>query len=170
MDVYLQLGAGMMAHCEHLVGEWRGGTVVLSPRDLKPEQLRRTANTINGLSRGHVLLDPQFFLPHSDHEKLRSHAYWPEQYQTNVFWQGPELNDLLANLRDLNRSLASRDFILPRLLAAQVTEDWLETERSVLAEAESLNVDLPLIATIALSTDACRDDEQISLLLEAGEG
>ncbi len=39
MNLYLQLGHGMMEHCRHLISRWGGGTVILSPRDLSPDQL-----------------------------------------------------------------------------------------------------------------------------------
>ncbi len=40
MELYLQFGYGMMQHCRHLISNWGGGTVVLSPRDMNDRQLR----------------------------------------------------------------------------------------------------------------------------------
>src|SRR5215217_5776435 len=77
MELYLQFGYGMMQHCRHLIADWGGGTVVLSPRDMSDRQLRTLSSEITDLPGGRVLLDPQFYLPHADHERLRSHDYWP---------------------------------------------------------------------------------------------
>lgn len=170
MDLYLQFGYGMMEHCRHLIGEWGGGTVVLSPRDLTNDQLSRLAATINGLENGHVLLDPQFYLPHSDHERLCSHGFWPDEYDTNVFWQGPALNSLLTKLQALNVSLCTESFILPGLLARNIEDSWLEVQRAINAEAQSMYPELPLIQTIALSDEAIRDQNQIGNLIEAAAG
>jgi len=146
MELYLQFGYGMMEHCRHLLSEWGGGTAVLSPRDLSAEQLQRLSSTITKLPNGRVLLDPQFYVPHTDHERLCSHDYWPSDYATGAFWQGPALTDLLTRLRDLNSTL--------------------EVQRATLEEANALSCDLPLIVTIALSADATRNQEQVAVLLE----
>jgi len=169
MELYLQFGHGMMDHSRHLLDRWEGGTVVLSPRDLTDEQLSRLSGEIRRIKDGHVLFDPQFYLPHADHERLCSHEYWPNDYDTNVFWQGPALNQLLTNLHALNRRLRCRDFILPGLLAAQVDDDWLETQRAILEEALSLGDTVPLLCTVALAADTARDQHQIATLLEAAE-
>ena len=166
MELYLQFGYGMMEHCRHLISEWGGGTVVLSPRDLSGEQLSRLSATITELPSGQVLLDPQFYLPHADHERLCSHDYWPDAYETGAFWQGPALTDLLTRLRDLNQSLGTRAFILPGLLALSINADWLEIQQAILEEANAVHTDLPRIATIALAADAVTNQEQIALLLE----
>jgi hypothetical protein len=166
MELYLQFGYGMMEHCRHLISAWGGGTAVLSPRDLNDDQLARLASDITAISNGRVLLDPQFYLPHADHERLCSHSYWPSDYQTGTFWQGPALTALLTNLRDLNESLNTRAFILPGLLATSVNADWLEVQRAILEEANALTTSVPLISTIALSADAARNQDEVALLLE----
>lgn len=166
MELYLQFGYGMMEHCRHLISEWGGGTVVLSPRDLNGDQLERLSSSIQKLSNSHTLLDPQLYLPHADHERLCSHAYWPSDYATGTFWQGSELTNLLTQLLDLNQTLETRAFILPGLLASGINPDWLETQRAILEEANALATDLPLVATIALSADATRNQDEVALLLE----
>ena len=169
MEMYLQFGYGMMEHCRTLLGAWNGGTAILSPRDLNSEQLERMARSINDLPDSHALLDPQFYLPHADYERLCAHDYWPTGYQTGVFWQGPPLTDLLTRLYTLNQQLGSRGFILPGMLAGAVNDDWLETQRAVVAEAQAIQPKLPLIMTIALSEEAVRDENQVARLLEHSE-
>jgi hypothetical protein len=98
MEFFLQFGYGMMEHCRSLIREWGGGTVILSPRDLTDEQLRRLSRELRSLG-GKVLLDPQFYLPHADHQRLCSHSYWPNDYESMGFWSGPELNKLVSDIR-----------------------------------------------------------------------
>src|ERR1039458_7973666 len=123
VELQLQFGYGMMEHCRTLLNLWQGGTVILSPRDLTDEQLGRFSASIRDIQDARLLLDPQFYLPHADNERLCSHAYWPAEYQTGTFWQGPPLRTLLERLRDLNRRLETSSFLLPGMLAAQVDED-----------------------------------------------
>jgi len=169
MELYLQLGFGMMEHCRHLLSKWKGGTVILSPRDMDDSQLSNLASDITNISNGKILLDPQFYLPHSDHERLCSHSFWPSDYDTNVFWQGSALKKLLENLFKLNQKLGCKDIILPGLLATSVDDSWLETQRAFLEEATSLKQSLRLYSTIALSADVTRDQNQITTILEVAE-
>lgn len=169
MDLYLQFGYGMMGHCCRLVEQWVGGTVILSPRDLEPDQLPRLASEVRSLSGGAVLLDPQLYLPHSDHERLRRHDYWPRDYETTAFWQGPALSAFVNELVGLNVGLQCREFILPGLLTSDADDLWLSTQRSMINEAASRGTGLPLLTTIALTADAVRNQDQIGQILEGSE-
>ena len=111
-------------------------------------------------------LDPQFYLPHSDHKRLCSHDYWPKDYETNAFWPGPAFTLLLDKLTNLNKELGCREFILPGMQAAVIDDDWLERQRAAIEEGTARSQGLPVISTIALAADAARNQDQIALLLE----
>ncbi len=167
MELSLQFGYGMMDHSRALVTAWGGGTVILSPRDLKDEQLKRLGQELRDLG-GDVLRDPQFYLPHADHERLTTHAYWPQGYQTGTFWTGAELGQLLRTLLDLNRAVGAREVILPGEYATRVDDDWLAHHAQLVEEAKATIGDrLPLRATIALSGEATRTEADIDAVLEA---
>lgn len=155
-----------MEHSRHLLHAWGGGTAILSPRDLEPEQLTRFANELLAIDNGGVLFDPQFYLPHADHDRLRRHNYWPQQYETGNFWSGSGFADLIGRLLQLNRDLRCHHFILPGLLAASVDDDWLARQTAVLEAASQIADDLPLLLTLALSSDALRSQDQIHDLLD----
>lgn len=168
MELYLQFGAGMMEHARQLVSAWGGGTVILSPRDLKSEQLVTMSNKLRKLG-GVILVDPQFYLPYADHERLRSHAYWPEDYESSLFWSGVGINHLLTDIFKLNRDLGCQEVILPGLHTATVTEDWLDRQQAIIDEAQRLNAGdaFHLIATVALGEDATSEADQIHDILDA---
>lgn len=169
MDLFLQFGYGMMDHSRSLINEWGGGTTVLSPRDLNDGQLVRLAGDL-GRSGGNVLVDPQFYLPDSDHQRLCAHEYWPGQYESVLFWSGPELANLLRKLVDLNQRLGTSKIILPGRYAAQVDDSWLAQQRAFVEEAERMGLDpTQLLATVALSGDAARNEAQIHTLLEESQ-
>jgi hypothetical protein len=169
MELYLQFGYGMMEHCRVLLDSWGGGSVILSPRDLTDDQLVRFGSAIREIPGGDIMLDPQFYLPHSDHEKLCNHAYWPTDYATTLFWQGQALSRLLDSLRDLNGRIGCSRFVLPGLFATTIDDDWGETQRAVLEEARARSDNASLISTIAISADAVRDANQIADLIERAE-
>ena len=169
MELYLQFGYGMMEHSRTLLLAWGGGTVILSPRDLTDDQLTRLGRDLANIPGARALLDPQLYLPHADHRKLCEHAYWPGDYETTLFWQGPALSKLLTDLRQLNADIGCSRFVLPGLFASVIDEDWLETQRAVLEEARALEGDESLIPTIALSADSVRNADQIATLIERAE-
>ena len=169
MELYLQFGYGMMDHSRELLTRWGAGTVVLSPRDLKPERLAGFAAEINRIDNACVLVDPQFYLPHCDHERLCSHDFWPSDYESQLFWQGPPLSELLTKLIALNSACGCEDFILPGMLATRIDDDWVGSQKAILDEAASLNPDMQLISSIALAGDVAKDQSQIATLLEETE-
>ena len=166
MELYLQFGYGMMEHSRHLLRAWGGGTVILSPRDLEPDQLQRFAGEIRAIGGGGVLFDSQFYLPHADHARLTRHNYWPQQYDTGAFWSGPGLTDLLTRLRDLNVALGCHHFVLPGLLAESIDDDWLAHHTAVLETATQVADNVPLLLTLALGSDAIRSQDQVHDLLD----
>lgn len=169
MELYLQFGYGMMEHCRVLLKSWNGGTAILSPRDLTDDQLKRMGEDIASIPQAGTLIDPQFYLPHSDYKKLCEHDYWPNDYETAAFWQGAPLSVLLRKLSKLNRDVRCKQMILPGLFATAIDDDWLATQRAVLEEASAIEKELPLIATIALSAEAVQNNAQVATLLENAE-
>lgn len=171
MDFYLQFGHGMMDMTRTFLREWGEGGVILSPRDLDPEQVARFSSQVLELG-GSLLFDPQFYLPSSDHERLTSHQYWPEDYESTGFWSGRELRQLLEKVESANLAYGCEDIILPGLFAKQADEDWLARHEDVARQATShLSTDSQhLLLTVALSSDAVRNVDQVHSILELFEG
>lgn len=167
MDVFLQLGYGMMGHCRDLATEWNEGTVILSPRDLKPEQLTKFAGELADIGAS-CLLDPQFYLPHADHERLKSHSYWPDEYESIAFWQDG-YSELLKSVHELNAALGCYELIIPGEYAVEIDDDWLHRQNSFINAATSLDSELSTFATVALSSEVIKDSNQIHGLLEESQ-
>jgi hypothetical protein len=169
MELYLQFGWGMMEHCRQLIRAWGGGTVILSPRDLTHDQLVRLGHDLRRI-HGTVLLDPQFYLPHADHERLLSHIYWPGNYDSIGFWSGPGLSRLLTRLFALNQQTGCDDIILPGLHAVTVDPDWLSRQQAIVEEGAAFGAGrYGLFATVALGEEAIRHSEQIDAVLDGAE-
>ena len=166
MQLYLQFGWGMQDHCKALLRDWGGGTVILSPRDIEPDRLPSLSKELTSL-RGRLLLDPQFYLPNSDHWRLRTHKYWPEQYQSGAFWAGAQLQTLLDKLRELNEQIVSHELILPGLYAERVDDDWLARQNATMEMASKMDLGRPALATVALSAEALLDRDQMVELRES---
>lgn len=165
MELALQFGYGMMAHSRTLLDDWGGGAVVLSPRDLGSDQLQRLSADVRRLG-GAPLLDPQFYLPHADHERLRSHSYWPGEFEPDHRLLPKEWAQLLANLTDLNTSLGCSQYVLPGILAdtPDHLDIWLDQHETLMTEAQregildrwSCLVTIALGADVGLRADSCQ--------------
>lgn len=163
MELFLQYGFGMKQMSKDLISAWGKGTVILSPRDIKPERIEQVGIGLKE-SNGKVLLDPQFYLPRSDYQCLTSYDYWPRDYDTQGF-SNANRKRMLQSLVALNNEVGSYALIVPGERAADIDDLWLDSQISLLNAAMD-STDLPLIATICLSSEAVRSNEQINALME----
>ena len=168
MDLYLQFGHGMMGHSRHLIDKWGQGTVILSPRDLEPEQLERLSRDIVGL-QGETLVDPQFYNPRATHPRLTGYNYWPEDFSTDMLTDGPALNNLLHRLKELNDNARTTKYIIPSIYCERVDDDWIATQEATIRESESVFSDKERLATICISSEVLRFEDQIEMLLNCSE-
>lgn len=168
MRLFLQFGHGMMDHSRQLIENWGEGTVILSPRDMNESQIDRLSTDI--LERkGTTLLDPQFYDPRGDHHGLVKHDYWPRDFNTSAFLSGPPLTALLDKLIKINDLAKVDKVILPGLYCERVDDDWLAVQDAIIGEAEHAITHLPRVATICLSAEVLRFEDQIEMLLNASE-
>ena len=166
MKLFLQFGFGMMKLSKELIKTWGEGTVILSPRDLEPEQLPRFSKELHRIN-GETLLDPQFYLPRSDHHRLTKHGYWPNDYETSAFPSAGQ-TEMLDRLIELNEELGTSHFIVPGLRAASIDDVWLDSQNRFY-EASTALTNKPLLVTICLSEYAIRNEDQITKLLSVCE-
>lgn len=168
MELFIQFGHGMMRMSEDLIRTWETGAVILSPRDLELEQMQRVATSVNE-NRGQTLVDPQFYMPRGDHERLTSHSFWPDDYQT-AFFDHNAMNRMLRVLKDeYNDPVATSIFILPGIYSSEVNDDWLNYHSLVINEANKLNISQSVYATFCFSNDVMQAEEQVHLALEYAE-
>lgn len=167
MQLYLQFGHGMMELSRELLTEWGGGGIILSPRDLTEDQLQRTARNARGAG-AEPLLDPQCYLRDADHHRLTSYEYWQtyQSHSTVSLLSGDGCRRLLRELGELVQRLELERHILPGILAQAVDSDWLALHEQLIEAGEQELGGEPLIATVALSPDSARSEEQVEAIVE----
>lgn len=168
MQLYLQIGAGMQGHTRTLLGRWKGGGAILSPRDLDEDQIRRLSGEV-AAAGAEAMLDPQCYVKDADHERLVGHSYWGaiKQHATGAFTGGPGTDALLAALATLAQSAGIRTHIIPACFGDPVDDLYLASQASVLSAARRHYKDGTLLATVALSSAAMRSEDQIEAVVEA---
>jgi hypothetical protein len=80
-----------------------------------------------------------------------------------------DLRELLQKIIQLNASIGCSEIILPGLYAERIDDDWLARQRLTVEEAKSLAAGKPLIATIALASEALRRDDDLDELLASAD-
>lgn len=166
MDLYLQFGYGMMGHSEHLIKKWGGGTVVLSPRDLEVNQMVNLSKKL-AKDNGTVLIDPQFYAPRANHERLISHSFWPDdEYQTSLFNTEKVRQMLLALKNDYNDVFETSYFILPATKISEIDEDWYNYNNMIVSAAGEINITQPILHTLCFSKEVLSSENQMHDALE----
>lgn len=156
----------MKEHTLSLLRAWGDGGVILSPRDIEPARLVPLAQDVHRIGR-EVLLDPQCFVHDADHERLLRHAYWTtyRSCSTDSLLNGAGTDQLVTTIAALNLALKTDRLILPGLLADPVDENWLHLQTRIVAAGHSTGK--RLLATVALSESAVRDEVQVEAIVDA---
>jgi hypothetical protein len=169
MELYLQYGWGMKEHTNTLLKKWNGGTVILSPRDIEQDKLVEYSNEFKK-NKGTILFDPQLYNPRASHDRLTNYDYWPADYSTNVLTDQRSLSSLLKKIKNINDSIDTESFILPGLYCSKAKDDWFTIQKMIINEACRIEPDKNKLATICLSSDTMRSEEQLEHILLETEG
>jgi hypothetical protein len=167
VKLYLQFGHGMMDHTVKLLEDWGDGAVILSPRDLDHGQLLKMAKRVHALGR-EVLVDPQCFLHDADHYRLVEHEYFKtyKNCSTGSILTGEGATTLIDAVALLAEEMELTQFIIPGLLATEVSDDWFAFQEPLILAAEKRLSASTRIATIALSAAAMADEAQIEAIID----
>ena len=163
MELLLQLGHGMQTMAIDLIKVWGGGTVIISPVNIKQERLLSFSNKINSVG-GKILFDPQMFYPKEGHNKLQEYDYWPQNDVSIISDLGYE--SINRELLRINNTIGSQAIIIP---GKEMEEnsfsygiDWMK--KSV--DYFSKKTDKPLCATLCLYPETIRNSNSIEYLVE----
>jgi hypothetical protein len=118
------------------------------------------------------LRDPQCYMHDADHARLTQHAYWKAYRASSTanLLSGSGARQVIAKLRELNHALEVPRHILPGLLAHPVDEDWFLIHERFIEAARHEFGGAPLIATVALSDEAIRDENQVEAVIDRAAG
>lgn len=166
MDLYLQTGHGMMAHTKELLSKWGRGTTIFSPKNMTHDQMISLSSFLNA-NNGSVMIDPQFYVPRTSQEKLFEHSFWPQNFDTNIFFNGTGVDKLIDSLlNDYILPTESTAFIVPTLYLSDISQDWNNITDIILNSIEKKNITIPKYLTICLGEDILLNDEKTHELIE----
>jgi len=166
MDLFLQTGSRMMSHNSELIAKWGSGTVILSPKNMTIEQMQAHAEKI-AKKNGSVIIDPQFYIPRTKNERIINHPYWPQNYQTGVFFSGTGIKKLMDDLISLYiEPMRASVFIIPTLFLKDIEDDWNRCTETTINELYNRALEIPKYCTLCISNTLLQDETKIHDLLE----
>jgi len=165
MDLYLQLGHGMMGYCKEFISQWGEGTVILSPRDLTEKQTKKFATDINKIN-GKTLFDPQYYNPRADHHKLTKWSHWLNEFETSQFSDNTYLEDKFNSIKEINDYCNTEAYIIPASMCDEVDRFWIDKQELFLDKAGSYFNDKEKYITLPLSFDVITDEKSIEKLID----
>lgn len=167
MDLYLQIGHGMMAHCYELVQKWGEGTAIISPKNMNHDQILSFSSKIRDYG-GSILIDPQFYIPRTSHENLQNHDFWPNSFDTSTFFSGNGINKMIDKfINDYVLPSSSSGLIVPSLyLDDEADTDWDSINTLILNSIERHNLSIPKYFTLCIGVNILKSEEKTHALLE----
>lgn len=154
-----------MALSKELIEKWGGGTVILSPRDLKRAQMLKFSNELKRIN-GKLVLDPQFYLPRANHQKLTAHSFWPNNFNTVSFTRDGVSRMLQTIKNDYIDPLDVEFFITPSMFSSDIDDDWYNLHELLIDNTLRIIENRDIYHTLSLSSDLLRDEGKIHTLLE----
>lgn len=112
MELYLQMGHGMQAMSLEMIKNWGGGKVIISPVNIKRNELQPFSEKIAKLG-GEVLFDPQMFYPKDGHDKLTQYEYWPDAGISIDPQRSAQ--EIMRPLLKINKEINAKSIILPNM-------------------------------------------------------
>jgi len=168
MDLYLQFGHGMMGYCKELIGNWKEGTVILSPRDLTEDQTKKFSKDIISIN-GQTLFDPQYYNPRADHHRLTGWSHWLNDYDTMQISDKTYIEDRLNKIKNINDYCSTSAYIIPSMLCEAVDRHWIGLQNSFIDVASKVFTDKDRYSTLALSFDVLTDEKSIEHIIDISQ-
>ena len=123
MKLYFQYGYGMKKIVTDLSKDWGKSTVILSPRDIAPEQLIKWRKDFEK-ANVKTLFDPQCYFPKSQHKGLQKYDYVDSSLVTNIENNTSKEEEIIKSVLNYNEISGCEEFIIPSVML-QYDEQWM---------------------------------------------
>jgi len=169
MELFLQFGYGMKSLAIDLSKEWGNTNVILSPRDITPQQLRKWSKDFEKANVT-CMFDPQCYFPKCNHKNLKQYGYWDNSLNTNLNAMDDSETVLIKTIDEYNSIINSNRFIIPGIMR-KYSPEWFDqwknncfklsqVTRKVVKNKKS-------ILTLALPSDLlCQEEKNIEKIIE----
>lgn len=164
MELFLQFGYGMKALTISLAKKWNGTSVILSPRDMSPDQLNSWTLEFEkaGVS---CYFDPQCYCPQgSDIKRLSQYKYWDSHLNTNLEAKEPLIDQKIKAIKEYNDIARTVSYILPCILNNyddRWADRFISQSKRIIDASHKFMSDKPIFATLVFPKDLLVQNEAI---------
>ncbi|GAB7009511.1 hypothetical protein [Halorubrum trueperi] len=143
---------------------------ILSPADFDRDRNQELATEFHDAD-GHVLFDPQFYIPRADRENLESYDYFGEHGGTDFDTAdvGGNLTDLCEHLIELQDWLEVDAYLSPArtldTFSSTKIDEWLDYTEAFIDAVDSEGREIPVLASLPLEGKPLNDKDQRDTLL-----
>lgn len=164
MELFLQFGYGMKALTINLSKKWNGASVILSPRDMSPDQLNSWSNEFEKAAVK-CYFDPQCYCPKSsDVKRLTQYNYWDSHLNTNLETGDTFIGQKIKTIKEYNDIAKTVSYILPCILN-NYDNKWVERfvfqSKRIIESAHKHMTDKPILATLVFPKDLLVQNEAV---------
>ena len=166
MNFFLQFGHGMKQMSIDLAKKWGEATVILSPRDIKPDQLAQWSPSFLK-NNVHTLFDPQMYYPHSNNPNLMKYRFWNTHVTTIANTSSHiDMEKILNSIIKYNQDAQTENIILPSPLIpydgniSLWLEKWTKISKEIISVANIKGLNNSYY-TLALPANILLNEESI---------
>ena len=170
MELFLQFGHGMKALTLDLSKKWDKTSVILSPRDMAPTQLKTWS--IEFQKAGvQCYFDPQCYCPKSELKRLSQYSYWDSNLNTKLQQNNTPIDQQIQEIKNCNDIAKSVAYILPSILNnydSSWANRFLRQTKRIIDSGHKYMNDKPLLATLTFPKDfLVQNENTIEPVLQA---
>ena len=152
MKLFLQFGHGMKALTLDLSKKWHGTSVILSPRDMTPNQLTKWSKDFEKAGVD-CYFDPQCYCPQGRQKSLAQYAYWDCDLNTHLQSDSTKIDEQIKNIKMYNDIAKTKAYIVPSILN-NYDSDWadqfINQSKRFIDSAHKVMIDKPIYTTLTL--------------------
>ena len=165
MELYIQMGHNMQSLALDLLEQEGPKTLILSPINMSEAGMVTYSKKVKK-ARGRLMIDPQLYYPRNNHKNLVKYDYYPNDGIT--LFENGTCSRVIKSLIKLNEQVQTDALLLPSSTEKKIDDRWNYMQCQIIDCARSLT-QKPLFSTIALSSDAITDIEQVQKVIGYAE-
>jgi len=135
--------------------KWNGASVILSPRDMTPDQMIMWSKDFEKAGV-RCYFDPQCYCPKSELKRLVQYTYWDCNLNTNLQSSENKIDMQIKEIKRYNDIAKSKAYILPSILNnydSKWADRFILQSKRFIDSAHKVMNDKPLFTTLAFPKD-----------------
>ncbi|WP_019554793.1 hypothetical protein [Propionispira raffinosivorans] len=165
MELYIQMGHGTQQLSIDLIKKFSGGSIILSPMNIKPGKIETFAKSAKNFN-GKIVIDPQLYYPRKHQKNLQLYDYWPNENIT--YMQNGNYDTVIEKLHVLNEMASTDFFILPTEIINKFDARWNTIQNKIIDFGRKYG-NKKIYHTLALGSNILNDESAVESIIQCVE-